>query len=69
MWASNQIGHGGEFEDVLFGLALLRVTTCGDTYLWVFGHVGHEVAIAEGVRAETGWAVGLKGHMSVGDLG
>jgi hypothetical protein len=50
MWASNQIGHEGEFEDILLGLALFRVTTCCDTYMWVFGHVGDEVAVAEGVR-------------------
>jgi hypothetical protein len=40
MWACNQIGHEGEFEDVLLDLALFRVTSCCDTYWWVFGHVG-----------------------------
>jgi hypothetical protein len=32
IWANNQIGYEGEFEDVLFGFALFKVTTCCDTY-------------------------------------
>jgi hypothetical protein len=48
MWANNQIGHEREFEDVLLGFVLVGVTTCCDKDWWVFGHVGYEVAIAEG---------------------
>jgi hypothetical protein len=65
----NQIGREREFEDVLLGHALVRVTTCCDTDLWVFGYVGYEVAIAEGVRAETGKTGGLKRRRWVGNLG
>jgi hypothetical protein len=54
MWFNNRIGHEGEFENVLFSLALFRVTTSRDTYRWVFGQMSYEVAIAEGVRAEAG---------------
>jgi hypothetical protein len=66
MWASNQIGHEGELEDVLFGLALIMVTTCRDKDSRVFGHVGYEVAVAEGVRPEAGRTVGHMGYVTVG---
>jgi hypothetical protein len=67
IWASNRIGHEGEFEDVFVSLALFRVTTCRDTYRWVFGHVSYEVATAEGVRAEAGRTVGLMSRVRVGN--
>jgi phage head maturation protease len=48
VWTSNQVGYEGLFEDVLFRLALDRVTTRRDKYRWVVGHVGHKPPVAEG---------------------
>jgi hypothetical protein len=67
--ANNQVGHEGLFGDVLFGLALFRVTTRRDNYRRVFGHVSHKVAVAEGVRLKAGWAVGLLSGMRFGERG
>jgi hypothetical protein len=50
--ASDHVGHVGLLEDVLFGVALVRVTTRRDTCRRVVEHVGHKVPVAEGVRPE-----------------
>jgi hypothetical protein len=63
----NQGGHGGMFEDVLFGFALFTVTTRRDKDRRVIGHVGHKFLVAEGVRPEARWAIGCKRVMGVGE--
>jgi hypothetical protein len=40
------------FEDVIFRLAVVRVTACHDNYRWVVGHVVYKVPVAEGMRHE-----------------
>jgi hypothetical protein len=69
MWARNQAGHGGLFENVFFGLALFRVTARRDKYRRVVGHVGHEFPVAEGVRPEAGCAVGCRSGLGLEEWG
>jgi hypothetical protein len=47
----------------------LRVTTHHDKNRRVVGHVSHEVAVAEGMRPEAGWAVGLLSGIRFGERG
>jgi hypothetical protein len=49
VWTCNHVGHVGLFEDVLFRLAMVRVTARRDKYRRVVGHVGHKVPVAEEV--------------------
>jgi hypothetical protein len=69
MQSSNQVGHGGLFENVLFGLSMFTVTTRRDKDRKAIGHVCHEFPVASGLRLEAGWTVGLKWGMGVGDRG
>jgi hypothetical protein len=55
------------FEDVFF--ALLRVTNCRNKYRRVFGHVGHEFPVSEGVRPKARWAVGRRSGLGFEERG
>jgi hypothetical protein len=57
------------FDDVFFGFAMFMVTTRRGKYRRVFGHVGHESPVAEGVRPEAGWAVGRRSGLGFGERG
>jgi hypothetical protein len=56
----------GLLEDVLFGFALVRVTTRYDKCRRVFKHAGHKVPVAEGVRPETSLTGGYRRGLRVG---
>jgi hypothetical protein len=55
------------FEYVLFGFSMFRLTKRRDEDRRVFGHVCHEVPVADGVRPETRWAVGHKRGIGDGE--
>jgi hypothetical protein len=54
MWTSNEVGHGGLFENVLFGLSMFRVTARRDKNRRVIGHVCHDFPVADLARLEAG---------------